>query len=355
MKPLVTILCISYNQEKYIKQTIEGFLMQKVNFTYEILIHDDASTDGTQKIIKKFAAKEPKIFRPLLETENQYSKNGVQFLKDMYQMAEGKYIAVCEGDDYWTDPDKLQTQVDFMESNPDYSVCFHQVRIEYSDNKTKDQIYPDVSNKSWYNTKELLMTNYIQTNSVLYRRHTYEGIATNVTPSDWYMHLYHASLGKIKFIEKVMSVYRKHPGGMWWDYDIDRDAIWQKHGVDHLTMWVELKKVYAHKSPVYIDIINKHIEEMVDTMLRIDETYNLNTMSRVSALAPEVVSRIIHDLNKELKDKNIDIENAKKAKDDLEQVNKQLKQELDEITSTRVWRSYITLTNKLGLHKKPTK
>ena len=103
--PLVTVLCISYNQAQYIAQTINSLLMQKVDFEYEILIHDDASTDGTAEIIKEYVASNPGIVRAKFEVVNQYSLNGLRFLKDMYSEARGEYIAICDGDDFWTDPD----------------------------------------------------------------------------------------------------------------------------------------------------------------------------------------------------------------------------------------------------------
>ncbi len=124
--PLVSICCITYNHAPFIRQALDGFLMQKC-VDFEILIHDDCSTDGTTEIIREYAEKYPDIIKPLYETENQYSK-GVWVDGFNYRRAKGKYIAYCEGDDYWTDPLKLQKQVDFMESYPDYSVCFHTFR-----------------------------------------------------------------------------------------------------------------------------------------------------------------------------------------------------------------------------------
>lgn len=121
--PLVSICCIAYNQEQYIRETLDGFLKQKTNFPFEILIHDDASTDRTADIIREYAAVHPGIVRPLCQTENQHSKGipvGVTF---NYPRAQGKYIALCEGDDFWTDPLKLQKQFDFMEANPEYALC----------------------------------------------------------------------------------------------------------------------------------------------------------------------------------------------------------------------------------------
>lgn len=116
----VTILCITYNHGPYIRNTLEHFVNQRVNFSYEILIHDDASTDDTADIIREYAEKYPNMFVPILQTENQYSQ-AVPILARLYPKCRGKYVAICEGDDYWPDLDKLQKQFDFLESHPDYS------------------------------------------------------------------------------------------------------------------------------------------------------------------------------------------------------------------------------------------
>ena len=124
--PLVSICCITYNHAQFIRKCLDGFLMQETNFPIEILIHDDCSTDGTTEIIREYEAKYPDLIFPLYEEENQYQQGKaaeIDFYN--YRRARGKYIAYCEGDDYWTDPQKLQKQVDFMEANPEYSVCFH--------------------------------------------------------------------------------------------------------------------------------------------------------------------------------------------------------------------------------------
>lgn len=116
--PLVSICCITFNHAPYIKDCLDGFLNQKTNFKYEILIHDDASSDGTERIIKEYETLFPEIVKPIYQIENQYSK-GIAINKAFnYTRAKGKYIAICEGDDYWIDPLKLQKQVDFLEANP---------------------------------------------------------------------------------------------------------------------------------------------------------------------------------------------------------------------------------------------
>ena len=128
--PLVSICCITYNHAQFIRKCLDGFLMQQTDFLVEILIHDDCSTDGTTEIIREYEAKYPNLIFPLYEKENQYQQGKaaeIDFYN--YRRARGKYIAYCEGDDYWTDPLKLQKQVDFMEANPEYSVCFHDCTV----------------------------------------------------------------------------------------------------------------------------------------------------------------------------------------------------------------------------------
>ena len=171
--PLVSICCIAYNHEKFISKCIEGFLMQKTKFVFEILIHDDASTDNTQAIIKKYAKNNKELIITVLQEKNQWSKRKRIIREFLYPKVKGKYIALCEGDDFWIDPYKLQKQVNFLESHPkyglvrtDHDVLFDKTqksfryRNVYHDNKiTSGDIYND-----------LLIENTIGTLTVLYRK-----------------------------------------------------------------------------------------------------------------------------------------------------------------------------------------
>lgn len=121
---LVSIRCITYNHESYIRDCLEGFVIQKTSFPFEAIVHDDASTDGTAAIIREYAEKYPDIIKPIYETENQYSKHdgSLRRIMDEAISPSAKYIAICEGDDYWIDPLKLQKQADFLETHPDYGL-----------------------------------------------------------------------------------------------------------------------------------------------------------------------------------------------------------------------------------------
>lgn len=139
----VSILCLAFNHVKYIRKCLEGFVSQKTNFSFEVLIHDDASSDGTTDIIKEFEQKYSDVIKPIYQKENQYSQ-GVKITKK-YQLprVQGEYLAWCEGDDCWTDCDKLQKQVDFLDKNQDYSICVH--KVLFNNLKTKVQ-YKDIKN-----------------------------------------------------------------------------------------------------------------------------------------------------------------------------------------------------------------
>src|SRR5690554_6365417 len=126
----LSICCLTYNHKPFIEKAINSFLTQKTNFSFEVLIHDDASTDGTSEIVKAYESKYPSIIKPIYQTENQWSK-GLRSITVNYNFtrAKGKYIAICEGDDYWTDPHKLQKQVEFLEENEEYVMCFTNVCV----------------------------------------------------------------------------------------------------------------------------------------------------------------------------------------------------------------------------------
>jgi len=216
MNPLVSICCITYNHERYIYDAIEGFLIQKTNFPFEIIIHDDASTDGTANIINEYEKKYSKLFVCIYQNENQYSKHIKISSTYVWPKARGKYIALCEGDDYWTDPYKLQKQVDFLEENPEFSICFHKVMILKNNKLMKDYI-TDVPGEIT-TIEDLAHTNYIHTPSVVFRSEYVKNLP------EWYYHcpvgdyplfLIIAQYGKIKYLDKTMAVYRIHQGGTW--------------------------------------------------------------------------------------------------------------------------------------------
>jgi len=218
-KPLVSICCITYNHVPFIRQCLDGFIIQKTNFPIEVLINDDASTDGTTNIIKEYEKKYPDIIKPTYQIENQYSK-GISSLKEnIFPHIQGKYIALCEGDDYWIDENKLQKQVDFMEANEDFSICFHNVKV-YDENERKFiDLYQVPEIPEITNIKNLATTNYIHTPSVLYRNNNqaindYYNLPFLVM-EDYILHMLFAKYGKIRKLLDVMCAYRMHQYDIW--------------------------------------------------------------------------------------------------------------------------------------------
>jgi glycosyltransferase involved in cell wall biosynthesis len=225
----VTVACAAYNHEKYISRAIEGFLKQKTSFPVEIIIHDDASTDKTAQIIKEFASEHPELIVPVLQTENQFSKKqGSIYPRFIFPLAKGKYIALCDGDDYWIDPNKLQKQVSFLEKNPDFSICFHKVRILKEGRFFKDFMTKVPSEIT--TIEDLANGNYIQTPSVIFRNGLFNDMSwlfRDCPVGDYVTHLLNARNGKIKYIDEVMAVYRIHPTSFWSSMNqIDRLKKW---------------------------------------------------------------------------------------------------------------------------------
>lgn len=219
-EPLVSIRCTTFKQENFIVQCLEGFLIQDTNFPFEICVHDDASPDGTADIIRQYEAKYPKIIKAIYETENQWSKGDGSFTRIVTSMLTGKYIAMCEGDDYWIDSNKLQVQVDFLESHPDYAMIFHDAEIKNEPGVPPvDSVYPQLENRD-YSATEIFQKWTIPTASMVYLRDALNypiKNRDNILNGDIFLVEKCAHTGKIRCINKKMSVYRRQPSGVTWD------------------------------------------------------------------------------------------------------------------------------------------
>ncbi len=172
-RPVVSICCTAYNHEKYIKDAIEGFLKQTTDFPLEILIHDDASTDKTAQIIKEYESRYPEIIKPIYQKENKYSKGHKINPEFNFSRAKGDYIAICEGDDYWIDPLKLQKQVTEMKKNSQYNISFHPAIIKWENGKRKDKLIAPYGEKiNIFKTNEIILMDGggIPTNSLMFKR-----------------------------------------------------------------------------------------------------------------------------------------------------------------------------------------
>ncbi len=232
----VYIRCLAYNHKRYIRQCLDGFVMQQTNFRFVAVVHDDASTDGTADIIREYAEKYPEIIHPIYETENQYSKKDGSLTDIMDRHTwKGKYVAMCEGDDYWTDPLKLQKQYDLMEANPEMSLCFH-AHYNLMADGTKVEKRPRMGIKEKYTVEDAILGGgaFFATNSMFYRT-CY--VKEEGRPEFWRKApvgdvpclLYHAYKGSIGFIDEFMSVYRTGAVGSW----NVRNNTWKKRSRKH--------------------------------------------------------------------------------------------------------------------------
>lgn len=224
----VSIRCFAYNHERFIRQCLDGFVMQKTDFRFEAIVHDDASTDNTAAIIREYAEKYPDIIKPIYETENQYSKHDGSLTRIMNAHTRGKYIAMCEGDDYWTNPYKLQKQVDFLESHPDYVMCSSRFDKYWQESGLLEED-PDKKFKGAdYDLQNLIGGKWLtQTLTVMYRRSAldlkrYEQYGMSLDMILFYELLKH---GKGYCFPEVMGVYRYHDGGVWSEVSQNRRRL----------------------------------------------------------------------------------------------------------------------------------
>lgn len=267
---MVSITCAAYNHEDYIADAIESFLMQKTNFAYEILIHDDASTDRTPEIIKEYELKYPDLIKPIYQRENQYSK-GVKIGRFNRERVKGKYIAVCEGDDYWLDPHKLQKQISYMQNHPECGLCVHAAYKVCPDKiKTGLSVRPGKGNKI-FTAEEVILGGggLFATNSMIYpsiyknRPKFFE----NAPVGDYPLAIYLALKGTVYYIDEFMSAYRINVPGSWTTKMASAGIKEQREHIDKIANM--LNEINHYSEFKYSDAIVKKINiDRMNFMLR---------------------------------------------------------------------------------------
>lgn len=219
--PMVSVFIITYNHEKYIKEALDCILMQKCDFDFDIVVGEDCSTDNTRTILLEYQKKYPSKFRLLLHEKNIGAMNNQM---ETLSACKGKYIALCEGDDYWTDPLKLQKQVDFLESHEDYNGVFHKVSLLSNTTNKFSECVLNTDTPDSIEVTDLLKKNIIRTCSMLLRTESVRPLFTNnkfanifkkATPGDWLMFIFAIRHKKMKYLSDNMAVYRIHDGGIW--------------------------------------------------------------------------------------------------------------------------------------------
>ncbi len=273
VKPLVSISCITYNHESYIRDAIEGFLMQKTTFPVEILVHDDASTDKTADVIREYELKYPNLIKPIYQIKNQYSQKNGTIGKIQRDRAQGYYYAICEGDDYWTDPLKLQTQIDKIESNPDCDLCFHPVIKTYADNSLPDEVmarhYDFDSNIP---VREIIMgeATFCPTVSIVIRLSAIsnERFTNSRLSGSYFTKVFSSMRGGAIYIDRQMAVYRKMTSGSW----SERERTDPEFFISHHSGFLELlKRVKTATDNRFDKEFNFIIQKRYNTVLSSDK------------------------------------------------------------------------------------
>ena len=277
----LTIVCLTYNHEKFIKNTIEGIINQKTSFKFELIISDDCSTDNTINIIKEYAKQYKDIIRPIFHKKNIGSmKNFINSLSNI----DTKYVAICDGDDCFIDVHKLQKQYDFMEENEDYNICFTSANQIFEDNSVSNTILPrQCCVTTEFN--DLLKENYIITSSVFYRwqfrnQDMNNIIPYDIVPGDYYLHLLHAHTGKIRYMDEIMVNYIKHSGGIWCNVSKNYDMHYLRNGIKIINFYINVNNRF-NLNDFYDDKLNELFSECIRIFLRHDDFKQLYELQNV--------------------------------------------------------------------------
>ena len=218
---LVSVICLTYNQEHYINDAIKSFLTQETNFPFEIIIQDDASTDGTAEIIRNYVKKYPNIIKPVFQKENQFSQKNKDVLVTAVSYANSEYLAYCEGDDYWTDPKKLQVQISEMQKHPNCSISFHPILRIFPHKKKRMRIIAQHANlNKKFNTKELILggSSFCPSPSFVFRASLFKLLPKwffDVPIGDYFLQILASLNDGALYINRVMAVYRVNSIGSW--------------------------------------------------------------------------------------------------------------------------------------------
>lgn len=267
----VSVCCLVYNHEKYLRQCLDGFVMQKTTFPFEVIVHDDASTDHSADIIREYAEKYPDIIRPIYQTVNQYSQRVPITATFLMPMVRGKYVANCEGDDYWCDENKLQLQYEIMEENPDCHFCVHKVQGITEAGEEFKNTFPNYNICEGKMSVDEFLSHVtkgyaFQTSSYFrrtedlraYLKHKPD-FAKAADVGDEPALLYYGSLGESYYLDRIMSCYRMQANGSWSASMAKNIDLYIKHCGSMIRMY-ELFNSYSGNK--YAALVNQAIKRM---------------------------------------------------------------------------------------------
>lgn len=276
-QPLVSIICNTYNQVSYIRDALDSFLMQKTSFPVEILVHDDASPDGTADVVRSYAERYPDRVFPILQTENQ-TRQGAKITLDIQApRARGRFIAFCEGDDYWTDPDKLQKQVDALLAHPGVDACAHAADEVHAETKKVLSVTAPADRECILTTEQVILGGgeYVATNSLLFRAEILQkpSRALQSLSLDYTMQIMGALRGGLYYLPDVMSAHR-----------VSADSSWSAKAKKDPGIRIRLNRRIAHMFELLNEDTENRFAETVNARLRIQEAQDLYAEERFRAL-----------------------------------------------------------------------
>ena len=213
--PKLRVVLVTYNHEKFITQALDSVLSQETNFDYDTVVLEDCSTDSTRTILKEYQEKHPKNLHLVLAEQNQNSNES--WLR-AFQEAPSEYVATLDGDDFWTSPHKLQKQVDFLESHPECSMCFHNVRVFYEDKSHESYDFTSPEQKEISGLREILLGNCINGSSPVFRTSVFENLPDwllTLKWADWGAYVWAAHHGNLGYIKEIIGAYRIHWKGFY--------------------------------------------------------------------------------------------------------------------------------------------
>ncbi len=227
MQPIVSITCVTFNHEDYISETLDSFLMQETRFPFEVLIHDDASTDGTGEILREYEKQFPNIVKPVYQRENQFSQ-GINTMAILFPYVSGKYVAFCDGDDYWTDKEKLQIQVDAMEAHPEVDLCIHP-SYQVIDGVRTEVLAKHANCDRIFSPKHSILGHgdFAETASMMFTASLIKSLPdwfNTAIPGDYVSEIMGSVRGGSLYINRIMAVYRTGLAGGWTDNELRKST-----------------------------------------------------------------------------------------------------------------------------------
>ncbi len=265
--PIVSVFSWVFNHGPFVRRSIEGILQQRTEFPVEIIIHDDASTDDSNTIIKEYERQSPWLFRNILHSSNQHSQ-GKCLIAPLLSCPRGNFVALCHGDDYWNSPDKLQKQVDLLRANPHASGCFHAADdINEITGESSHGFWRPLECRSSYGLEDLFKSgNFTTTASVVYRRDVLPSSFDRfrgVTHGDFLLLMHALKHGPMLYINEVMSAYRRHPGGIHTSTYGVVSALKALHALIEGAAALDL-----HQHPGYLDSVRWRLTEALQAQAR---------------------------------------------------------------------------------------